>query len=245
MQLGFGLRNERKKRKEIGCPFVIEVRGNRINFTQPLCLPCSLLWFISSPTLYEKRQPATKRVQRAREAPEQREARLQKLREHSAARRVDETPEQQEKRLQKARKYSASRRGEDVKGLWQEYERKQKQQHRAQETTEQRESGLQIMRDYKDCPIMKEWNKNRMKETRANESAEQREALLQKMREYSASRRANKAERAKEAAVYPEIPQEVQRSGRRQGKGWLQSEPRGLISRFSMTERSQGNVWQS
>ena len=62
------------------------------------------------------------------------------------------------------------------------------------------------MRDYKDCPIMKEWNKNRMKETRANESAEQREALLQKMREYSASRRANKAERAKEAAVYPEIP---------------------------------------
>ena len=48
-------------RNEIGCPFVIEVRGNRINFTQPLCLPCSLLWFISSPTLYEKRQPATKR----------------------------------------------------------------------------------------------------------------------------------------------------------------------------------------
>ena len=47
--------------KEIGCPFVIEVRGKRINFTQPLCLPCSLLWFISSPTLYEKRQPATKR----------------------------------------------------------------------------------------------------------------------------------------------------------------------------------------
>ena len=49
-------------RKEIGCPFVIEVRGNKINFTQPLCLPCSLLWFISSPTLYEKRQLATKRA---------------------------------------------------------------------------------------------------------------------------------------------------------------------------------------
>ena len=48
-------------RKEICCPFVIEVRGYRINFTQPLCLPCSLFWFISSPTLYEKRQPATKR----------------------------------------------------------------------------------------------------------------------------------------------------------------------------------------
>ena len=48
-------------RKEIGCPFVIEARGNRINFTQPLCLPCSMLWFISSPTLYEKRQQATKR----------------------------------------------------------------------------------------------------------------------------------------------------------------------------------------
>ena len=38
----------------MGCLFVIEVRGNRINFTQPLSLQCSLLCF------FEKRQPATK-----------------------------------------------------------------------------------------------------------------------------------------------------------------------------------------
>ena len=106
--------------------------------------------------------------------------------------------------MQKAREYSASRRGEDVKGEWQEYERKQKQQHRAQETTEQRESRLQRMRDY--SAVRKDWDKKRMKEARANETAEQREARLQKMRDNSAARRATKAERAKEAAVYPEIP---------------------------------------
>ena len=43
-------------------PLLVE---RKINFTEPLCLPCSLLCFISCPTLYGKRQPATKRARRA------------------------------------------------------------------------------------------------------------------------------------------------------------------------------------
>ena len=63
-----------------------------------------------------------KRDKRAAETPEEREARLQKMRDYNASRKVadkerkkkqlaNETPEQREIRLKKVREYSASRRG--------------------------------------------------------------------------------------------------------------------------------------
>ena len=57
--MGLGQFRVFRAQKEMGCPFLID---GRINITEPICLPCSLLCFISSPTVYGKQKPAAKRV---------------------------------------------------------------------------------------------------------------------------------------------------------------------------------------
>ena len=128
----------------------------------------------------------------AKEDPAQREARLQRMRECSAASR--------------ARKRAES--SEADKDAQREYDRNRKKEHVAKETRAQREVRLQKRRDYRSQSLYGEpapekrppRSKNELldydlakkERQRANETPEHREARLEKKRENSAARRANK-----------------------------------------------------
>ena len=117
-----------------------------------------------------------KQEQRLNETPEQREARLQKMRDYSAKRRgSDETPEQREARLKKMKEYIAAKR-----------EDKKKQQ------TNDGKDALEVKKKNIPYSYTREYDKMKKREQRANETPEQRESRLQKMREYNDSRKAAK-----------------------------------------------------
>ena len=126
-----------------------------------------------------------KQQQRASETPQQREARLQKMREYNSRIKMNATAEERE-----AQK---------------EYERDRKKQQRANETPQQREARLQKMKEYdakitweynatitsdekgkdKSTPAFsgtKEYDRTQKRIQRERETSEQREERLQKAR---------------------------------------------------------------
>ena len=125
-----------------------------------------------------------KKQQRASETPQQREARLQKMREYNA-------------RRTSTFKLNATIQEHEAK---KEYERNKKKQQRANETPQQREARLEKMRDYNARTYLtdnftekykkkgtfsytKEYNRNQKMIQRERETAQQREERLQKARE--------------------------------------------------------------
>ena len=133
-----------------------------------------------------------KREQRQKETSEQREIRLQKMRDYSAKRRgTNESPEQREARLKKMREYKAARKlKEDINAPGGRKDKKS-----------EKESGYCYTQEY-DTALKREQRKR--------ETSEQREVRLQKMREYSASRR----EKLKNAGPVQGKSYELPKSGK-------------------------------
>ena len=150
-----------------------------------------------------------KKNQRACETPQQREARLQKMREYTA-------------RRSSAFKDSAT--AEEQAAL-RDYEKSKKKQQRANETPQQREACLQQNREYyakinpipnprdkqraafarwdKSAPAFsgtKEYDRNQKRIQRERETPEQREERLQKAREFKATYKPKATLKEKEAA---------------------------------------------
>ena len=145
-----------------------------------------------------------KQKQRASETPQQREARLQKMREYNARKKMNATSEEIE-----AQK---------------EYERDRKKQQRANETPQQREARLRQNKEYsarinptadirdkqraafarwdKTTPAFsgtKEYDRNQKRIQRERETPEQREMRLQKARDYKSTYKPKATLKEKEA----------------------------------------------
>ena len=135
------------------------------------------------------------RENRANETQEERDARLQRMREYSASRRATQEKETSESR--QAQK---------------EHEAKMKREQRAKETPAQREARLQKMKDYRariksesvsqgrpaPIPDFRAYDRDQKRTQRALETPEEKEARLQKARDYKASRKAKSTPREKE-----------------------------------------------